>query len=135
VTHALVPGHLKRLNMAENSNPNLFQISDELEWQEAGPGIQRQVFGYNENLMLVKARFNKGAVGAMHQHPHSQASYVENGRFELTIGEEKRILTKGDGYFVPPNIIHGCTCLEEGILIDVFNPLREDLINKVQHSI
>jgi quercetin dioxygenase-like cupin family protein len=114
--------------MTESTTPVFFQINDEVKWQDAGPGIQRQVFGYNERLMLVKVRFERGAVGAMHQHPHSQASYVVSGRFELTFGEEKRILSKGDGYFVPPNVVHGCTCLEEGILIDVFNPLREDFL-------
>jgi quercetin dioxygenase-like cupin family protein len=114
--------------MTESTTPLFFQINDEVKWQDAGPGIQRQVFGYNESLMLVKVRFERGAVGAMHQHPHSQASYVESGRFELTIGDEKRILSKADGYFVPPNVVHGCTCLEEGILIDVFNPLREDFL-------
>jgi quercetin dioxygenase-like cupin family protein len=115
--------------MAKRTNPLVFQISEEVEWQDAAPGIQRQVFGYNESLMLVKVRFEGGAIGTMHQHPHSQASYVESGRFELTIGEEKKILSKGNGYFVPPNVPHGCTCLEAGILIDVFNPLREDFID------
>ena len=111
-----------------NSN-NSFQISSDLEWQDAGAGIMRQVFGYNDNLMLVKVRFEKGAVGTLHRHIHSQASYVESGKFELTIGGEKKVLQKGDGYFVPPNVEHGCVCLEEGVLIDVFNPVREDLIS------
>jgi len=107
---------------------HLFQIDSGSGWQDAGPGIRRQVFGYNDNLMLVKVRFEKGAVGTLHHHVHSQASYVESGKFELTIGEEKKILQKGDGYFVPPNLEHGCICLEEGMLIDVFNPAREDFI-------
>ena len=71
---------------------NFFQISDQIQWDNAGPGIQRQVYGYNKDLMLVKVKFEKGAVGSLHQHIHSQASYVESGVFELSIGNEKRVL-------------------------------------------
>ena len=107
---------------------HVFQVSNEIQWENAGPGIQRQVFGYDDKIMLVKVKFEKGAVGSLHQHFHSQATYVESGEFELTIGDEKMILKKGDGYYVPPNVIHGCICIEPGVLIDVFSPLREDFL-------
>jgi quercetin dioxygenase-like cupin family protein len=107
---------------------HVFQVSNEIPWENAGPGIQRQVFGYDDKIMLVKVKFEKGAVGSLHQHFHSQATYVESGVFELTIGEEKKILKKGDGYYVPPNVIHGCICIEPGLLIDVFSPLRQDFL-------
>lgn len=34
----------------------------------------------------------------------------------------------GDGYYVAPNLPHGCICLEPGILIDTFTPMREDFL-------
>ena len=34
----------------------------------------------------------------------------------------------GDGYFVAPNLPHGCVCLEAGVLIDTFSPMREDFL-------
>ena len=107
---------------------HFFQISNEIKWENTGPGIQRQVFGYDDKIMLVKVKFEKGAVGSLHQHFHSQATYVESGVFELTIGDQKKILNKGDGYYVPPHVIHGCICIEPGLLIDVFSPLREDFL-------
>ena len=107
---------------------SLFQLNDETRWEEAGEGIKRQVFGFNQELMLVKVKFEKGAVGVLHQHPHTQASYVESGLFELEIGGEKKKLKAGDGYFVPANVLHGCVCLEEGVLIDCFSPHREDFV-------
>lgn len=106
----------------------VFQINDAIPWVNAGPGIQRQVFGYDDKIMLVKVKFEKGAIGSLHQHFHSQVTYVESGVFELTIGDEKKILNAGDGYYVPPHIIHGCVCIEPGVLIDVFSPLREDFL-------
>lgn len=106
----------------------LFQHEDQTEWENAGEGIQRQVFGYDDKLMLVKVKFETGAVGAAHNHPHSQASYVESGVFELTIGDAKKVLRKGDGYYVPPFVQHGAVCLEAGVLIDSFSPMRWDFV-------
>jgi quercetin dioxygenase-like cupin family protein len=78
--------------------------------------------------MMVKVVFEEGAVGTMHEHYHSQATYVASGKFELTIGDEKRILEAGDGYYVAPDELHGCVCLEAGILIDTFSPMRADFL-------
>lgn len=106
-----------------------FQFENETPWEDAAEGIKRQLYGYDDKIMLVKAKFEKGAVGALHQHHHSQVTYVDSGVFEMTIGDEKKIIKKGDGYYVPPHVMHGCVCIEPGMLIDVFSPLREDFLN------
>ena len=107
---------------------NNFQSEENIAWEHADEKIQRQVYGYNQDVMMVKVKFEKGGVGAIHQHPHTQVSYVESGEFEMTIGDEKRIIRKGDGFFVPPNVLHGCVCVEAGMLIDCFSPMREDFV-------
>lgn len=111
--------------MAQSSE---FQFEQEIPWEDLGNGIKRQVFGYDDKIMLVKAKFEKGAMGALHEHHHSQVTYVDSGAFEMTIGNEKKIIRKGDGYYVPPHTVHGCICLEAGMLIDAFSPLREDFL-------
>lgn len=107
-----------------------FQFANELKWENPGPGITRQIMGYDGQLMIVKVKFEKGAVGTLHEHFHSQATYVASGKFELKIGDKTAVLGEGDGYYVAPDEIHGCVCLEEGILIDVFSPHREDFLKK-----
>ena len=114
--------------MSTAKQSEVFQTGKEIPWEDAGAGIQRQVLGYDDKIMLVKVKFETGAVGSLHQHYHSQATYVESGIFELFIGDEKKILSAGDGYYVPPRVIHGCVCMEAGVLIDVFSPLREDFL-------
>ena len=99
-----------------------FQFEKDLKWENPAPGVNRQ-------LMMVKVKFDKGAVGTMHEHYHSQATYVVSGKFELTIGDKKEILSAGDGYYVAPDEWHGCVCLEAGILIDTFSPVRADFLN------
>jgi quercetin dioxygenase-like cupin family protein len=105
-----------------------FQIAKQMPWENPGPGITRQIMGYDGQLMIVKVKFEKGAVGTLHEHYHSQATYVASGKFELTIGDKKQILEAGDGYYVAPDELHGCVCLEEGILIDTFSPVRADFL-------
>ena len=106
----------------------IFQSEDNIPWEDVGNGISRQVFGYDDCLMMVKAKFKAGGFGEAHQHPHSQVTYVESGAFEMTIGDEIKIIRKGDGFYVPPNTMHSCKCLQPGLLIDVFSPQREDFL-------
>ncbi|OOQ56530.1 cupin domain-containing protein [Mucilaginibacter pedocola] len=108
---------------------NLFQIEEETEWETVGEGVQRKVMGFDSTLMMAKVKFAKGGVGALHNHAHAQVAYVESGVFEMTMGETVRIIRKGDGYYVPPFTVHGCVCLEEGILIDAFSPARLDFLS------
>lgn len=99
-----------------------------LDWEYVDKGMRRKIMAYDDNLMVVKVHFEKGGVGVMHQHRHAQITHVERGTFEVTLGEEKKVLKTGDAFYVRPNLIHGAVCLEEGILIDVFSPMREDFI-------
>jgi hypothetical protein len=34
-----------------------------------------------------------------------------------------------DGVYIEPNLMHSAICLEEGMLIDVFAPVREDFLD------
>jgi len=79
--------------------------------------------------MVVKVSFDKGGVGTLHKHFHSQITHIESGIFEVEIGNEKKVLKAGDAFYIPPNTLHGAVCIEAGVLIDVFSPMREDFIN------
>lgn len=105
-----------------------FQIGADMAWENPAPGVRRQIMGYDGQLMMVKVEFEKGAVGSQHEHYHSQATYVASGKFELNIGGETRILEASDGYYVAPDELHGCVCLEAGVLIDTFSPVRADFL-------
>ena len=108
---------------------DLFQFEQDIKWEDAGQGVQRQVFGYDDKVMLVKAKFEKGGIGSLHSHPHSQVTYVDSGVFDMTIGDETKTIRKGDGYYVPPHVVHGVVCIEAGMLIDGFSPCREDFLS------
>jgi quercetin dioxygenase-like cupin family protein len=105
-----------------------FNENREVRWEKTAPGIRRKIMAWDERLMLVKVEFEKGAVGTLHQHPHSQITHVESGIFEVEIGSQKKVLTRGDAFYIPPNTMHGVVCLEPGMLIDMFSPMREDFL-------
>jgi quercetin dioxygenase-like cupin family protein len=105
-----------------------FLIASELRWEYAAEGMTRQIMAYDGQLMVVKVKFERGAVGSVHTHYHTQGTYVASGRFEVTIDGDSHVVTAGDGFYVEPDVPHGCVCLEEGVLIDTFSPMREDFL-------
>ncbi|MDR0415590.1 MAG: cupin domain-containing protein [Prevotellaceae bacterium] len=106
----------------------IFIPNSQSAWTTVGEGMRRQIAGYNDQLMMVKVEFQQGSVGAVHKHPHSQASYVASGKFEVQVGDEKMTLAAGDCFFAAPNVPHGTLCLEAGVLVDVFSPMRNDFV-------
>ena len=114
--------------MGTTETVKVFIENREINWQQMDTGVRRKIMAYDERLMVVKVEFEKGGVGQLHQHPHSQITHVESGIFEVEIGSEKKILTAGDAFYIPPNVMHGAVCHEAGVLIDVFSPMREDFI-------
>lgn len=106
----------------------MFVKNSEIKLDNLGNGVSRKILAYDKNMMSVEVRFEKGAVGAMHTHPHTQISYVLEGRFEATIAGKTEIISTGDTYITPPDAPHGVVCLEEGALLDIFTPMRKDFL-------
>ena len=100
----------------------------ETEAQSGGENVIRRVLAYTDGLMCVENTFQKGAIGKLHSHPHTQITYVVSGVFAFTIDGEEKIVRPGDTMLKEDGVVHGCTCLEEGILLDIFTPMREDFV-------
>lgn len=95
---------------------------------DADPGVTRQVLADSPELMVVAFRFKEGGQGALHNHPHVQSTYVEAGRFRFSMDGEEFEVGPGDSFVIPSNAVHGCTCLQDGTLIDCFTPRRDDFL-------
>ena len=107
---------------------DVFVFNESIPWEHPAEGIRRKILGFDASLMMVFVEFQKGAVGALHAHVHSQVTYIESGTFSVQIGAEKKTLRSGDCYFIPSNVLHGAVALEKGTLVDVFAPAREDFV-------
>lgn len=106
----------------------MFIYKKERPLEDLGNGVTRRVLAYGGTLMAVEVSFEKDAVGPLHHHPHEQLTYVLSGRFAFTIGDETREVGPGDTLYKAPDVVHGCVCLEAGVLLDTFTPQREDFL-------
>ncbi len=97
-------------------------------WEDAEPGVRRRILQAQGRLMLMEVRFAAGAAGYVHSHVHEQISFCVAGRFEYSLDGRTQLLSDGDSVYVPGNVQHGAKALEAGTLIDVFTPVREDLL-------
>lgn len=109
---------------------DIFLFGDQVEIEDVQQGIRRQILGYNHEIMIVKVWFEAGAEGYQHQHRHSQSTYIESGVFDVTVDGKTQRQKQGDSFYIPPHVMHGAVCVESGILIDVFSPVREDFLRQ-----
>lgn len=106
----------------------MFTYNNDVTATNCEPGVTRKILSYSEEMMMCEITFEKGAKGNFHSHQHLQITYIAKGSFEFTIDGETKIVKQGDSVYMPSNAVHGVTALEEGILVDVFNPMREDFL-------
>lgn len=99
------------------------------EWVVAPDGNRRRVVLHTDELMMVEFAFEAGGVGALHSHPHVQASYVAEGLFEVTIGDRRETIAAGGAFIVPSGMVHGVRALKKGRLVDSFTPHRADFLS------
>ena len=100
----------------------------EIEPEVCGKGVKRRILAYSKDAMCVENTFETGGVGAMHCHPHTQITYIVSGRYRFTIGDETREVGPGDTLLKQNGVMHGCVCLEGGVMLDFFTPMREDFV-------
>ena len=105
-------------------------------WISQMPGLETKILtGFNgELMMMVLNTTNPENTVPMHSHPHEQIGMVYSGKGELRIGDEEKVVEKGDFYSIPANVLHGDTCIgdEPFVMFDIFYPIREDFIEKLK---
>jgi quercetin dioxygenase-like cupin family protein len=91
---------------------------------------------HSEKMMMVLNATLPGHTVPRHSHPHEQIGMVYSGKAKLRIGDEERTVQKGDFYCIPSNVPHSDTCIgtEPFVMLDIFYPVREDFIQKLQQQ-
>ena len=99
---------------------------DELTPTQAMEGVSRRAV-YLDKVMLTFFDFTPHSIVPMHKHPHEQITFIIEGEMEFTLGNETRVLGKGEGVAIPPNEEHGGKVLHLPTkAIDGWHPPRED---------
>ncbi len=91
----------------------------------------RKILGNGGSLMMAEVTFQKGGIGAVHNHTdHEQVSYIVKGSFEVSVGSDRQVLKAGDSFYAARNVDHGVIALEDAsVILDVFTPIREDFLD------
>lgn len=96
------------------------------QYRQKRPGVfVKAITGHTAQLCLVKL-----LPGQMSEHSHAeeQMGYVLSGRLALKIGDEENELGRGDGYLIPPGVVHSFRVVGEEALafVEVFCPPKSD---------
>jgi len=104
---------------------NYFTILTETQSKEIIPGFFAK-FVHTENISIVFWDAKAGSTFPEHAHPHEQIATIQQGKFQLTINGETKILEEGIVAVIPSNAKHSGIALTDCKLMDVFYPVRED---------
>jgi quercetin dioxygenase-like cupin family protein len=78
--------------------------------------------------MVTLMTFKAGQSVGTHAHPHEQAGYCVQGRFELTVDAVPTVIEPHDGYGIPGDAPHSYRVLEDALAVEMFSPPREDYL-------
>ena len=89
---------------------------------------------HGEKMTMALNATLPGHTVPIHTHKHEQIGMIYAGKAKLRIGDEERVVKKGDFFCIPSNTPHGDTCIGEEpfIMLDIFYPLRKDFLKKLR---
>ena len=91
---------------------------------------------HGEHLMLSFLELDAGAEVPLHSHPHEQGGILLEGKLQLTIGDETRVVEPGAMFIIPPNVLHRAVAIAgPAKVLDVFSPVREDYAEQTNRYI
>jgi quercetin dioxygenase-like cupin family protein len=93
---------------------------------EVMPGLFRRTLVTGKSMMICEFALDTGVEIPSHAHPHEQVGYVASGKVRITVGDESFVLGSGDSYYAPSGVQHGAQVLQKAVVVDTFNPPRED---------
>lgn len=91
-------------------------------------GVCLDSLAVGEKSIVCKMNYVAGNCATEHKHPHEQSGYVISGKYHMTIEENEYELNPGDSYVITGNTLHSFKVIEDGEVIDVFTPIREDYL-------
>jgi quercetin dioxygenase-like cupin family protein len=109
---------------------------DDMAVEELTPLIGRRLI-YTERQMLAHVYLKQGAIVPAHDHINEQITYVLSGALRFWIGAQADApgdtftdVRAGEVLVIPSMVRHRAEALEDTLDVDIFNPPRQDWIDK-----
>jgi quercetin dioxygenase-like cupin family protein len=83
-----------------------------LDLTEFRPGIRSKA-EIGGSLIMACMEIGPGLEDTGHRHPFDQCGLVLEGRIEMFVGDERRVLEASNAYFIPADVLHGCKTFDE----------------------
>ena len=102
---------------------------DSVELEDLNPLLQRQLV-VGQNVMVARVFLKKGCIVPEHSHHNEQITYILEGALKFWIDGKELVVNAGEVLTIPPHMPHKAEAVEDTVDLDIFNPPREDWINK-----
>jgi quercetin dioxygenase-like cupin family protein len=102
---------------------------NDIEVEHLSSLIGRQLI-VGTNVMVARILLKKGARVPLHSHHNEQVSYVLDGVMKFFLDNREVTVSAGEVLCIPPNMPHEAIALEDTVDLDIFNPPRQDWIDK-----
>ena len=97
-------------------------------YKTAMEGIKIKTVAHGEKTLMAQFIMTKGADLPEHTHPHEQTGYMISGKLILMIDKKPHPVEPGDTWCIAGDIPHSAQILEDSVVVEVFSPVREDLL-------
>src|SRR5262249_14881489 len=135
-TRAHVPARQRRKavwrpKMSTPTQPKYIAWTN-VEHEQLNPLIGREMV-VGEKIMLARVLMKKGAHVPLHHHHNEQVTYILEGALKFAIDGKEIVVRAGEVLCIPSNMPHEAWALEDTVDLDVFDPPREDWLNKTDN--
>jgi len=90
-----------------------------LQLKEFRPGILSKA-EIGDNLIMVCMEIEAKKEDTGHKHDFDQCGIVLDGQIEMYVGEERKLLTPDESYFIPSGVQHGWKTFDKPVkLLDI----------------
>lgn len=115
--------------MTGQSQSPKYTAWNKVEREQLNPLIDREMI-VGDQIMLARVYIAKGGHVPLHHHHNEQVTYILEGALKFAIDGKEIVVRAGEVLCIPSNMPHEAWALEDTVDLDVFNPPREDWLNK-----
>jgi quercetin dioxygenase-like cupin family protein len=101
----------------------------DVEVEKLSSLIGRQ-FIVGANMMVARVLLKKGAHVPLHSHHNEQITYILDGALKFSMEGKEVTVRTGEVLCIPPHVPHEAFALEDTVDLDIFNPPRQDWIDR-----
>ena len=105
---------------------------DQMPKETVSPMLDRRLIT-GDRMMIAHVYLKKGCIVPKHSHENEQLTYILQGVLKFWIGEDESqelLVRAGEVLHIPSNVPHKAEALEDTLDVDVFDPPRQDWLNK-----